>query len=96
MNYRRGLADCTQPVGKFVNDTAATFTMVHCSDTNEKARAEAEESFVWYPRTAGRHIASLAEWMEERGQDLGNYGYAGEARKGNDARRAPLAYFVTS
>ncbi len=32
--------------------TAATFTMVHCNDTNEKARAVAEESFVWYPKTA--------------------------------------------
>jgi alkanesulfonate monooxygenase SsuD/methylene tetrahydromethanopterin reductase-like flavin-dependent oxidoreductase (luciferase family) len=84
-NYRRGLADCTQPVGKFVNSTAATFTMVHCSDTNEQARGEAEESFVWYPRTAGHVIATLAEWMDERGQDLGNYGYAGEARKGEQA-----------
>jgi len=26
VNYRRGLANCTEPVGKFVNDTAATFT----------------------------------------------------------------------
>src|SRR5437016_5188711 len=85
VNYRRGLADCGEPVGKFTNSTAATFTMVHCSDTNEKARAEAEESFVWYPRAAGHHIATLAEWMEERGQDLGNYGYAGEARKGEQA-----------
>ncbi|HTL87262.1 MAG TPA: LLM class flavin-dependent oxidoreductase [Acidimicrobiia bacterium] len=82
VNYRKGLGDCTTPVGKFVNNTAATFTMVHCSDTNEKARAEAEESFVWYPKTAGSHIASLAEWMASRGQDLGNYNYAGEALKG--------------
>ena len=47
-----------------------------------KARAVAEESFVWYPKIAGHNIAELAEWMEERGQDLGNYAYAGEARKG--------------
>ena len=39
----------TSPSASSCNDTAATFTMVHCSDTNEKARAEAEESFVWYP-----------------------------------------------
>jgi alkanesulfonate monooxygenase SsuD/methylene tetrahydromethanopterin reductase-like flavin-dependent oxidoreductase (luciferase family) len=82
VNYRKGLGDCSTPVGKFVNNTAATFTMVHCSDTNEKARAEAEESFVWYPKTAGSHIASLAAWMESRGQELGNYNYAGEALKG--------------
>ncbi|HVJ98463.1 MAG TPA: LLM class flavin-dependent oxidoreductase, partial [Acidimicrobiia bacterium] len=62
-NYRKGLADCTDPVGAFVNPRAATFTMVHCSDTNEKARAEAEESFVWYPKTAGTAIATLADYM---------------------------------
>ncbi len=81
-NYRKGLGDCDAPVGKFTNSTAATFTMVHCADTNEKARADAEESFVWYPKTAGHHIASLAEYMESQGQDLGTYKYAGEARQG--------------
>ena len=81
-NYRRGQQDCKQPVGKFVNQTAATFTMVHCAETNEKARAVAEESFAWYPKTAGHSIATLADWMESRGQDLGNYAYAGEAAKG--------------
>jgi len=84
-NYRRGLADCKEPVGKFVNSTAATFTMVHCADTNERARAEAEESFVWYPKTAGRSIASLASWMAGEGKDLGNYAYAGDALKGEEA-----------
>ncbi len=81
-NYRRGQNDCKEPVGAFVNNTAATFTMVHCAETNEKARADAEESFVWYPKTAGHSIATLAQWMESRGQDLGNYAYAGEAAKG--------------
>jgi alkanesulfonate monooxygenase SsuD/methylene tetrahydromethanopterin reductase-like flavin-dependent oxidoreductase (luciferase family) len=81
VNYRKGQAECTQPIGKFRNATAATFTMVHCNDTNEKARAVAEESFVWYPKTAARHIASLADWMERGGRELGNYGYAGEALK---------------
>ncbi len=85
VNYRKGQADCPEPVGKFRNATAATFTMVHCADTNAQARAVAEESFVWYPQTAGRHIASLAEWMESGGQELGNYTYAGEALKGRDA-----------
>jgi alkanesulfonate monooxygenase SsuD/methylene tetrahydromethanopterin reductase-like flavin-dependent oxidoreductase (luciferase family) len=84
-NYRRGLADCKEPVGKFVNSTAATFTMVHCADSNERAREEAEESFVWYPKTAGRSIASLASWMAGEGKDLGNYAYAGDALKGQEA-----------
>jgi len=79
--YRKGQSDCTTPTGAFVNDTAATFTMVHCADTNEKARTVAEESFVWYPKTAGNHIASLAGYMQEQGHDLGNYKYAGDALK---------------
>lgn len=79
--YRKGQADCTTPIGKFRNDQVATFTMVHCADTNEKAREDAEESFLWYPKTAGWHIGALAEWMEEREgkTDLGNYAYASEA-----------------
>ena len=80
-----GQADCKEPVGKFRNETAATFTMVHCNDTNEKARAVAEESFVWYPKTAALSIASLAEWMNEGNQELGNYGYAGEALQGKQS-----------
>ena len=77
-NYRRGLAECSSPVGKIKTETAATFTMVHCADTNERAREEAAESFVWYPKTAGRHIGRLAEWMEERRNPLGNYAYAAD------------------
>ena len=74
--YREGLAECDQPVGKFVNDRAATFTMVHCADTNEAAFADAEEAFPWYIKTAVHHIASLAEWQSGAGKELGNYGYA--------------------
>jgi hypothetical protein len=72
--YREGLNECEKPVGKFVNDRAATFTMVHCADTNEHAFADAEESFPWYIKTAVRHIGSLVDWME--GKDLGTYSYA--------------------
>ncbi len=77
--FRRGHADCTEPLGKFANTQAATFTMVHCAETNDKARADSEESFLWYPKTAVWHIGSLAEWMNDGNQDLGNYAYAAEA-----------------
>jgi len=74
--YRDGLAECTQPVGKQKNEQAATFTMVHCAETNDEAFADAAESFPWYVRTAVNHIASLADWMTE----LGSYGYAGQLK----------------
>jgi alkanesulfonate monooxygenase SsuD/methylene tetrahydromethanopterin reductase-like flavin-dependent oxidoreductase (luciferase family) len=72
--YREGLAECTKPVGKFKNEQAATFTMVHCAPTNREAFANAEESFPWYVRTAVSLIGGLAEWMA--GKDLGSYSYA--------------------
>src|SRR5439155_12873081 len=72
--YREGLDECEKPVGKEVNDRAATFTMVHCADTNEQAFADAEESFPWYIKTAVRHIGSLVDW--QAGKDLGTYSYA--------------------
>ncbi len=72
--YRQGLAECTQPVGKFVNDQAATFTMVHCAPTKEEAYDVAAESFVWYVRRGSWLIGSVAEWLE--GEDLGTYSYA--------------------
>jgi alkanesulfonate monooxygenase SsuD/methylene tetrahydromethanopterin reductase-like flavin-dependent oxidoreductase (luciferase family) len=82
--YREGLAECAKPAGKFVNDTAATFTMVHCAPTSEEATEVAKESFEWYPKYGGGLIASVAEWQEERGvtgADLGTYQYTGEMLK---------------
>ena len=71
--YRSGIAQAT-PAGKFVNDRAATFTMVHCAETNAEARANAAESVVWYLRRSTELIGSLAVWQE--GRELGTYDYA--------------------
>ncbi|MGZ8764309.1 MAG: LLM class flavin-dependent oxidoreductase [Acidimicrobiia bacterium] len=70
----RGSQSRANPIGKFVNERAATFTMVHCADTTEQAFAEAAESFEWYVRTALWHIGTVAEWQE--GKPLGTYDYA--------------------
>jgi alkanesulfonate monooxygenase SsuD/methylene tetrahydromethanopterin reductase-like flavin-dependent oxidoreductase (luciferase family) len=74
--YREGLTECTEPVGKFKNETAATFTMVHCAPTKDEAYAVAKRSFEWYPKHGAGLIASVAEWMEESKQELGTYQYA--------------------
>jgi alkanesulfonate monooxygenase SsuD/methylene tetrahydromethanopterin reductase-like flavin-dependent oxidoreductase (luciferase family) len=71
--YREGLAECTEPVGKFVNDQAATFTMVHCAADKEQAYEDAAESFVWYVRKGASLIGSVAELLE--GKELGTYQY---------------------
>ncbi len=73
--YRDGLAEA-KPVGKFTNSRAATFTMVHCAETNEEARRNAAESVVWYLRKSTELIGTLATWQMERQRDLGTYAYA--------------------
>ena len=71
--YREGLAECAQSAGKFVNDQAATFTMVHCAPNAEDAYKTAEESFVWYVKHGSWLIGTVAELLE--GKDLGTYQY---------------------
>ena len=52
-----------------MNGRAATFTMVHCAETNAEARRNAEASIIWYFRRSIELIGSLAAWQE--GRDLG-------------------------
>jgi alkanesulfonate monooxygenase SsuD/methylene tetrahydromethanopterin reductase-like flavin-dependent oxidoreductase (luciferase family) len=70
--YRTGLGEA-KPVGKFVNDRAATFTMVHCAPTTAEARQNAAESVMWYFRRSLELIGSVAAWQE--GRELGTYDY---------------------
>jgi alkanesulfonate monooxygenase SsuD/methylene tetrahydromethanopterin reductase-like flavin-dependent oxidoreductase (luciferase family) len=70
--YRGALATAV-PVGRFVNGRAATFTMVHCAETNAEARRNAAESVIWYFRRSLELIGSLAAWQE--GRELGTYAY---------------------
>lgn len=75
--YRKGL-ETAEPIGKFVNGRAATFTLVHCAETTQRAREEAAESFVWYARRGLRQIASLGQWQRELHKDLPTYRYTKE------------------
>ena len=75
--YREGIAACTDPVGRFVNDQAATFTMVNVAPTVSESVEVSAESFEWYPRKGARLIASVAQWLREMDVDLGTYDYLG-------------------
>jgi alkanesulfonate monooxygenase SsuD/methylene tetrahydromethanopterin reductase-like flavin-dependent oxidoreductase (luciferase family) len=70
--YRSGLRQA-KPVGQFVNDRAATFTLVYCDETTEAARAVAAESIEWYVRRSVELLRSVATWQADR--DLGSYEY---------------------
>jgi alkanesulfonate monooxygenase SsuD/methylene tetrahydromethanopterin reductase-like flavin-dependent oxidoreductase (luciferase family) len=73
--YREGLAECTDPVGHFVNDRAASFTMVNVGRTREESLAAATRSFEWYPKHGARLIGSVAQWLREEKEELGTYDY---------------------
>jgi len=79
--YRAAVEQCTTPIGAEVHNEAATFTMVLCAPTREEAWTNARESFEWYPKYGARLIGSVADWMAERNQDLGNYAYAADLKK---------------
>jgi alkanesulfonate monooxygenase SsuD/methylene tetrahydromethanopterin reductase-like flavin-dependent oxidoreductase (luciferase family) len=78
--YRSAIATCTEPIGAYVHDQASTFTMAVCAPTREEAWTTARESFEWYPRHGARLIATMADLMAERNQDLGNYAYAADLK----------------
>jgi alkanesulfonate monooxygenase SsuD/methylene tetrahydromethanopterin reductase-like flavin-dependent oxidoreductase (luciferase family) len=72
--YRKGLS-VAKPIGKFVNERAATFTMVHCAETTAEAMAAARDSIQWYAQTGVRQIQTLGAWQEELKQDYASYAY---------------------
>jgi len=82
--YREAVERCDAPIGKYIHNQAATFTMTLCGDDRDAAVAAARDSFEWYPKTGARQIATVAEWMAERQQDLGNYSYAADMKKTDD------------
>jgi len=82
--YRAAVQGCTDPIGAFVNNRAATFTMAMCGPDRQVALDTARESFEWYPKAGARHIASMTDWMIERKQDLGSYAYAADMKRIDD------------
>ena len=82
--YRAAVEQCAKPIGAFVHNQAATFTMALCGPDSDKAKEEARESFEWYPKTGARQIATLTDWMAERKQELGSYSYAADMKKTDD------------
>jgi alkanesulfonate monooxygenase SsuD/methylene tetrahydromethanopterin reductase-like flavin-dependent oxidoreductase (luciferase family) len=75
--YRDGIAACESPIGAFVNDRAASFTMVNVAGSDAEAVDQAGPSFEWYPKHGARIIGSVAQWLREMEQDLGTYDYLG-------------------
>ena len=65
--YREAVDGCDTPIGAFVNNQAATFTMAICAPDRDEAMANARESFEWYPKTGAR-ADRLAHRLDGRAQ----------------------------
>ncbi|MHB8439276.1 MAG: LLM class flavin-dependent oxidoreductase [Acidimicrobiales bacterium] len=79
--YRDAIRSCATPIGAFVHDNAATFTMNLCAPDRLQALELAKESFEHYPKSGARQIATLTDWMASQHQDLGSYAYAADMKK---------------
>lgn len=56
--YEAGLAECVDPVGRFVNDQRGVFTFVHCTTSVDEAIASrAAEAAMWYVNAAPKVFA---------------------------------------
>ena len=90
--YRAGIAACKKPLGKFVNDRAACFTMVNCAPTREESYTVSKRSFEWYAKRSAELVASVPLWLEEmKAKSDGTYDYLDAARQAVDQRLHELA-----
>jgi alkanesulfonate monooxygenase SsuD/methylene tetrahydromethanopterin reductase-like flavin-dependent oxidoreductase (luciferase family) len=90
--YRSGIAACKSPMGKFVNNQAACFTLVNCAQSKEKSYERSREAFPWYAKTSAELVTSVSIWLEEmKAEADGTYAYLDEARKLVEQRLHELA-----
>jgi alkanesulfonate monooxygenase SsuD/methylene tetrahydromethanopterin reductase-like flavin-dependent oxidoreductase (luciferase family) len=55
------------PVGKFANNQAAAYTLVHCAETSEQARKNVEDDLLWFMRTNAKEIlGGFARWVDPK------------------------------
>jgi alkanesulfonate monooxygenase SsuD/methylene tetrahydromethanopterin reductase-like flavin-dependent oxidoreductase (luciferase family) len=71
--YREAVRNCTDPIGDYINNRAATFTLVYCGETDEEARETAGKAVVDYIAQSGRYLADTVAWVA--GQNAPSYAY---------------------
>jgi luciferase family oxidoreductase group 1 len=94
--YREALK-AAQPVGAAVNSRAAAFAMVHCAETDQEARAEAERAFISYTNTTLQFIGPVIEAMRA-GKKLADvpqgYEYMIKQYEGIDLSKLDLDFMI--
>ena len=80
--YREAIAKCTTPIGEFVQQPGGH---VHDGDRARRRgrgpRSRRGSRSSGTRRSAHARSPQVADWMEERRQELGNYGYAADMRR---------------
>jgi alkanesulfonate monooxygenase SsuD/methylene tetrahydromethanopterin reductase-like flavin-dependent oxidoreductase (luciferase family) len=94
--YREALKEA-KPYGAFVNDRAATFSMVHCATSDAQAREEARDAFLSYVRTTLRFISPVIDAMKA-GQKIAElpkgYEYMLKQYEGVDPNTLTLEFLI--
>ncbi|WP_410592707.1 LLM class flavin-dependent oxidoreductase [Amycolatopsis sp. lyj-23] len=90
--YRAAAAQCTEPVGAFVNDQVGFFTFVHCAETDEEAMHNgAAAAAAWYTVTALTFFEAATEFVRANARNeelMKSSGLTGDFLRG-EASNAP-------
>ena len=101
-SYRKGIAECEQPVGKFINNQVAFFTFVHVADSEQQAMDNgAATAAAWYTQQAFTFFQVAEQYIEqvkaesaaggEANRDRAGTGFVGQTHEGDAAAPASRA-----
>ena len=94
--YREALK-AAQPVGATINSRAAAVAMVHCAETDQEARTEAERAFLSYTNTTLQFIGPVIEAMRagKKLEDVPQgYEYMMKQYEGIDLTKIDLEFMI--
>src|SRR5207247_3607923 len=96
-HLERESQQAAQPGGAAVNSRASAFSMVHCAETDQEARAEDERAFISYTNTTLQFIGPVIEAMRA-GKKLADipqgYEYMMKQYEGVDLSKLSLDFMI--
>lgn len=79
--YEKGLADCDDPVGTYINRKKLAMSFTHCAPTIEEARRVGESSMLKHMEYSLPKYAATAEYARSFQKDLGSFAYTQDFKK---------------
>jgi alkanesulfonate monooxygenase SsuD/methylene tetrahydromethanopterin reductase-like flavin-dependent oxidoreductase (luciferase family) len=101
-SYRKGIAACDKPVGKFINNQVAFFTFTHVADSEQEAMDNgAATAAAWYTQQAFTFFQVAEQFIEQAKaeatavegteRDRAGTGFVGQTHEGEAAEPASRA-----